>query len=134
VNYLIKVRPDSCGQCGTLLLGEDPEPERHQVTELPRLMPVVAADRHHRLYCVALWGDLPSGVSRDDVQGQATLDGCIGVAVLGPSLRRTNVVPTPDCFFLDPQGEAASLNQRVAIRGLVTDAVLGLFHARQYQA
>jgi hypothetical protein len=53
VNHLIEVRPDSCGQWGTLLLGEDPEPEeRHQVTELPRLMPVVAEDGHHRLYCV----------------------------------------------------------------------------------
>ena len=41
VDQIIDVRPEQCGQCGTLLLGEDPEPERHQVTELPRSTPVV---------------------------------------------------------------------------------------------
>jgi hypothetical protein len=53
VDHIIEVRPESCGQCGTLLLGEDPEPERHQVTELPRIMPVVTEYRRHRLCCVA---------------------------------------------------------------------------------
>jgi transposase len=41
VDYIIDVRPERCGQCGTLLLGEDPEPERHQVTDFPRITPVV---------------------------------------------------------------------------------------------
>jgi len=53
VDHLIEVRPESCGQCGTLLLGEDPAPERHQVTELPRIIPVVTEYRRHRLCCVA---------------------------------------------------------------------------------
>ncbi len=53
VDYSIEVRPESCGPCGTLLLGEDPEPERHQVTELPRITPVVTEYRRHRLCCVA---------------------------------------------------------------------------------
>ena len=53
VDHLIEVRPESCGQCGTLLLGDDPEPERHQVTELPRITPVVTEYRRHRLRCVA---------------------------------------------------------------------------------
>src|SRR5262252_1798662 len=39
VDQIIDVRPEQCGQCGTLLLGEDAEPERHQVTEIPRLTP-----------------------------------------------------------------------------------------------
>jgi transposase len=51
----MEVRPESCGQCGTLLLGEDPEPERHQVTELPPLTPSVTESRRHRLWCGA-WG------------------------------------------------------------------------------
>jgi transposase len=33
VDHLIEVRPESCGQCGRVLLGEDPAPERHQGTE-----------------------------------------------------------------------------------------------------
>ena len=53
VDRIIEVRPESCEQCGTLLLGEDPEPERHQVTELPRFTPVVTEYRRHRLCCVA---------------------------------------------------------------------------------
>ena len=50
-DHRIEVRPESCGQCGTLLLGEDPEPERHQVTELPRITPGVTEYRRHRLWC-----------------------------------------------------------------------------------
>jgi transposase len=53
VDQIIDVRPESCGQCGTLLLGDDGEPERHQVTELPRITPVVTEYRRHRLCCVA---------------------------------------------------------------------------------
>ena len=53
VDHIIEVRPESCGHCGTLLLGEDPEPERHQVTELPRITPIVTEYRRHRLCCVA---------------------------------------------------------------------------------
>jgi transposase len=52
VDQIIEVRAAQCGQCGTLLLGEDPEPERHQVTELPRITPIVTEYRRHRLSCV----------------------------------------------------------------------------------
>ena len=47
------MRPESCGQWGTLLLGEDVEPERHQVTDFPRTTPVVIEYRRHCLWCVA---------------------------------------------------------------------------------
>ena len=53
VDQIIDVRPEHCGQCGTLLLGEDAEPERHQVTELPRITSVVTEYRRHCLRCVA---------------------------------------------------------------------------------
>jgi transposase len=53
VDQIVDVRPEQYGQCGTLLLGEDAEPERHQVTELPRITPMVTEYRRHRLYCVA---------------------------------------------------------------------------------
>lgn len=53
VDQIIDVRPEQCGQCGTLLLGEDDEPERHQVTELPRITAVVTEYRRHCLGCVA---------------------------------------------------------------------------------
>jgi transposase len=53
VDQIIDVRPEHCRQCGTLLLGEDPAPERHQVRELPRITPVVTEYRRHCLWCVA---------------------------------------------------------------------------------
>src|SRR5262249_3719986 len=53
VDPIIDVRPEKCEQCGALLLGEDEAPERHQVTELPRITPVVTEYQRHRLCCVA---------------------------------------------------------------------------------
>jgi hypothetical protein len=52
-----------------LLLGEDPQPQRHQVTELPRIEPLVTEYRRHTLKCLACgaktqntWpADMPSG-------------------------------------------------------------------------
>jgi len=52
VDQIIDVRPEQCKQCGTLLLGEDATPERHQVTEVPRIVPVVTEYRRHCLWCV----------------------------------------------------------------------------------
>ena len=53
VDQILDVRPEQCEQCGTLLLGEDPEPERRQVTEVPRITPMVTEYRRHCLWCVA---------------------------------------------------------------------------------
>jgi len=53
VDRIIDVRPERCGQCGTLLLGEDADPERHQVTDFPRITPMVTEYRRHCLWCVA---------------------------------------------------------------------------------
>ena len=47
VDQIIDVRPEHCGQCGALLWGDDPAPERHQVTEVPRITPVVTEYRRH---------------------------------------------------------------------------------------
>ena len=60
VDQIIDVRPESCEQCGTLLLGDDCEPERHQVTALPRITPVVTEYRRHRLWCVACGASTPA--------------------------------------------------------------------------
>jgi transposase len=53
VDQIIDVRAEQCGHWGTLLLGDDLAPERHQVTELPRITPIVTEYRRHRLWCVA---------------------------------------------------------------------------------
>ena len=43
--------PDACRRCGTLLQGEDPEPLRHQVIEIPPITPLVTEYRLHRRVC-----------------------------------------------------------------------------------
>jgi transposase len=53
VDQIIDVRPEQGGQCGALLLGADTEPERPQVTEIPRLALGVTEYRRHCLWCVA---------------------------------------------------------------------------------
>ena len=53
VSRFVVSQPSACGACGTLLMGEDPEPSRHQVTELPRIEPEVVEYQVHCLRCLA---------------------------------------------------------------------------------
>jgi transposase len=41
VQRVIELRPIRCYVCGALMLGEDPQPQRPQVTELPHIEPQV---------------------------------------------------------------------------------------------
>jgi transposase len=69
VQQLVQLRPTSCRVCGTLLLGDDPQPQCHQVTELPRVEPQVTEYRRHCVSCLvcgaqtaAKWpSDMPAG-------------------------------------------------------------------------
>jgi transposase len=64
----IEIRPPTCTGCGHALDGQDPEPCRHQVAELPEVRPEVIEYRLHRLTCpgcgVATRAELPTGVPR----------------------------------------------------------------------
>ncbi len=53
VDHRVEVTPPACGQCGALLSGEDAQPARHQVAELPRIVPEVTEYRRHTLTCAA---------------------------------------------------------------------------------
>jgi transposase len=59
-------KPTECYRCGQALGGEDVEPRRHQVAELPPIEPVVHEYRLHRLCCphcnAITCGVLPAGV------------------------------------------------------------------------
>jgi transposase len=52
VSRVIISKPTSCGQCGALLLGEDPSPRHHQVSELPRVEPEITEYQQHTLTCL----------------------------------------------------------------------------------
>ena len=48
---MIVYKPIQCERCGALLLGEDPAPYHHQVTELPIVKPTVTEYQVHDLTC-----------------------------------------------------------------------------------
>jgi transposase len=62
---IIPVIPSACRRCGKGLVGVDPQPLRHQVWELPEIVPIVVEYQRHRLDCSCgcrTCGELPEGV------------------------------------------------------------------------
>ena len=61
-------KPTNCSGCGALLLGDDPAPYRHQVTELPIVKPKVIEHQIHSIDCPCCGqrnrGELPPEVAR----------------------------------------------------------------------
>lgn len=53
VDQVIELRPTACQQCGHLLMGDDPDPVRHQVSEIPPIKAEVTEYQQHRLNCPA---------------------------------------------------------------------------------
>jgi len=60
------LKPTQCRRCGHALEGEDPQPLRHQVLELPQIRPEVIEYQLHRLHCprcgASTCAALPAGV------------------------------------------------------------------------
>lgn len=69
VQQVVNLKPTCCGICGALLLGEDPAPVRHQVTELPRVEPEVTEYRQHTLTCLACGASTQAGCPVDMPSG-----------------------------------------------------------------
>jgi len=66
VDVVVPVKPERCQHCQHLWQGEDPQPQRHQVTEIPPVKPVVTEYQLHRLVCPACGeetrAEVPAGV------------------------------------------------------------------------
>jgi len=66
VDQVIPVKPQRCVGCGHRLSGDDPDPKRHQVTEIPPVKPIIIEYLLHRLICPkcsrATRAELPPGV------------------------------------------------------------------------
>ena len=63
---VVSVKPRVCRRCGTRVTGNDPNPLRHQVWEIPEIKPIVTEYQRHRLPCACCGaltcGELPAGV------------------------------------------------------------------------
>jgi transposase len=61
-----EIKPSHCKGCGAVLQGDDPDPLRHQVAEIPPVRPDVDESRLHRLTCsccgTTTRAELPAGV------------------------------------------------------------------------
>jgi transposase len=118
VDQIVDVRPESCEQCGALLLGDDNNPERHQVTELPRITPLVTEYRRHCLCCAvcgastqAPWPTaMPSGSFGPRVQ--ATVGYLTGR--LGASQREVQDLLATVCHTEVSLGSVGALEQAVS--------------------
>lgn len=67
VNQIVVVKPKSCRKCGRPLKGEDANPLRHQVSEIPPFAIQTTEYQRHRLPChccgETTLGELPGGVN-----------------------------------------------------------------------
>jgi transposase len=65
---VVPLHPESCRRCGTHLEGDDSQPLRHQVWELPEIRPIVIEYQRHRRTCrccgETTCAPLPAGVPR----------------------------------------------------------------------
>jgi transposase len=63
---VVPLKPETCRRCGEALTGNDPEPLRHQVWEIPEIKPLVTEYQRHRLMCpccrTSTCAELPAGV------------------------------------------------------------------------
>ena len=63
VDHVVDLRPVRCRKCGRRLAGDDPQPARHQVTEIPVAQSEVTEYRRHTLACAACGGKTEAELS-----------------------------------------------------------------------
>ena len=110
VDALIPVRPAVCGQCGHMFPpdAQDPQPRRHQVADLPRVVATVTEYQLHTLTCPQCGeqttAPLPVGVPTGMLGARplALIATCTGQYHLS---KRATATLLADCFGL-PLGDA----------------------------
>jgi transposase len=90
---VLTLKPAECRRCGAKLAGNDPDPLRHQVWELPKIEPIVTEYRRHRLACPhcgeTTCAELPVGVPRGQSGPQLMALTALLMAFYRQSKRRT---------------------------------------------
>lgn len=100
VAKVVTCKPSRCGKCARRLSGEDPEPLRHQVFELPKVEPIVSEYQLHALGCCCghvTRGELPPGVPTRAFG--PSVDAAVAVLLAVYRLSRRMVPEFFRCFF-----------------------------------
>src|SRR3989442_4880078 len=126
VDEVIVLKPAFCVRCQQSLDGDDPQPQRHQVFEIPPIRPVVTEYQLHRLSCPgcgeatqAAW---PAGVPRGMVGPRAQAVGSLCTGAYRLSKRTTQRV-LADLFGL--QVSVGTISQLEAATTEAGAATLG---------
>jgi len=104
VDHVVDLRPARCRKCGRRLQGDDQEPARHQVTEIPPVQAAVTEYRRHTLCCQTC-GVKTEAEWREDVP--------------------------PGCFGARLQAPVAYLTGRLGLSHRDTTEAMGVLHGAQ---
>jgi transposase len=137
VDVVIPVKPEWCPRCQHPLHGEDPQPQRHQVAEIPPMRPVITEYQLHRLVCPAcgeatrpaIPPGVPTGGFGPRVQAVAAL--CTGAYHLS---KRTTQSVLEDLFGLPLSlGTIANLEQ-ATVRAVAEPVAAARAYVQQQSA
>jgi len=124
---VLPLRPTECRRCGTKLSGNDPEPLRHQVWELPEIKPIVTEYQRHRLTCRSCGettcAELPLGVPQGQSGPRLMAFVALLMAFYRQSKRRTAE------FLSTLLGQPCSASLTVKIQNQVTTALRPSYEA-----
>ncbi len=93
VTETVTLKPPECRRCGESLKGNDPQPLRHQVFELPEIRPIIIEYQQHRLRCpccgISTTASLPAGVPQGQTGPRLVAFTALLMAYFRQSKRRT---------------------------------------------
>ena len=124
---VLPLRPTECRRCGAKLSGNDPEPLRHQVWEVPEIKPHVTEYQRHRLTCPSCGestcAELPAGVPQGQSGPRLMAFVALLMAFYRQSKRRTAQ------FLSTLLGQPCSASLTVKIQNQVTTALRPSYQA-----
>ena len=125
-NKVVLLAPSECRHCGVELRGNDPEPLRHQVWELPEIKPWVTEYQQQRLTCrccgTSTCAQLPSGVPSGQSGPRLIALATLLMAYFRLSKRRTAA------FFTMLLNQPCSVGHIVNLQNIGASALRPCFH------
>src|SRR5262245_5924194 len=122
-DVVVALKPPACRRCGQPLQGDDPQPLRHQVYEIPEIKPVVTEYQRHRLGCPCCkettCAALPEGVPSVQAGPRLVAFTATLMAYYRQSKRRTA------CFLASVFGVPASPGWVVKLQDVAAGALAG---------